>query len=115
MLCYRIKWITVTLFLLALLIALTGCKHKDDQESAKETADDHETESLLFHDRVAMETPIRRLNIQSAYHEGYLYFFVLDESGYEIGKSEPPMEALVRLADAYGVSLDYLLCRTDEK
>ena len=36
-------------------------------------------------------------------------------SGYEIGKSEPPMEALVRLADAYGVSLDYLLCRTDEK
>lgn len=36
-------------------------------------------------------------------------------SGYEIGKSEPPMEALVRLADAYGVTLDYLLCRTDEK
>lgn len=36
-------------------------------------------------------------------------------SGYEIGKSEPPMEALVRLADAYSVSLDYLLCRTDEK
>lgn len=36
-------------------------------------------------------------------------------SGYEIGKSEPPMEALVRLADVYGVSLDYLLCRTDEK
>ena len=86
MLCYRIKWITVTLFLLVLLIALTGCNHNDDQQSAKETADYHETESLLFHDRVAMETPIRRLNIQSAYHEGYLYFFVLDESGYEIGK-----------------------------
>lgn len=36
-------------------------------------------------------------------------------SGYEIGKSEPPLEALVRLADAYGVSLDYLMCRTDER
>jgi len=35
-------------------------------------------------------------------------------SGYEIGKSEPNMEALVRLADAYGVTLDYLVCRTDQ-
>jgi len=38
---------------------------------------------------------------------------VVTLSGYEIGKNEPNMEALVRLADAYGVSLDYLLCRTD--
>ena len=36
-------------------------------------------------------------------------------SGYEIGKSEPNKEALVRLADVYGVSLDYLMCRTDEE
>ena len=36
-------------------------------------------------------------------------------SGYEIGKNEPNMEALVRLADVYNVSLDYLLCRTDTK
>lgn len=36
-------------------------------------------------------------------------------SGYEIAKSEPNMEALVRLADVYGVSLDYLMCRTDEE
>ena len=36
-------------------------------------------------------------------------------SGYEIGKNEPNMEALVRLADIYNVSLDYLLCRTDTK
>lgn len=35
-------------------------------------------------------------------------------SGYEIGKSEPNMEALVRLADVYDVTLDYLMCRTDE-
>ena len=38
---------------------------------------------------------------------------VVTLSGYEIGKNEPNMEALVRLADAYSVSLDYLLCRTD--
>lgn len=36
-------------------------------------------------------------------------------SGYEIGKNEPNLEALVRLADAYGVSLDYLMCRIDEE
>lgn len=40
---------------------------------------------------------------------------VVTLSGYEIGKSEPNMEALVRLADVYGVSLDYLMCRTDEE
>lgn len=40
---------------------------------------------------------------------------VVTLSGYEIGRNEPPAEALVRLADVYGVSLDYLLCRTDEK
>ena len=38
---------------------------------------------------------------------------VVTLSGYEIGKNEPNMEALVRLADAYDVTLDYLMCRTD--
>lgn len=38
---------------------------------------------------------------------------VITLSGYEIGKNEPNMEALVSLADVYGVSLDYLMCRTD--
>lgn len=36
-------------------------------------------------------------------------------SGYEIGKNEPNLEALVRLANVYEVSLDYLMCRTNEK
>lgn len=36
---------------------------------------------------------------------------VVTLSGYEIAKNEPNMEALVRLADAYQVSLDYLMCR----
>lgn len=38
---------------------------------------------------------------------------VVTLSGYEIGKNEPNMEALVSLADVCGVTLDYLMCRTD--
>ncbi len=33
--------------------------------------------------------------------------------GYEGGRSEPKYETLVALADLFGVSLDYLLGRTD--
>lgn len=40
---------------------------------------------------------------------------VMTLSGYEIGKSEPNFEVLVRLADYYKVSLDYIFCRTDSK
>lgn len=40
---------------------------------------------------------------------------VVTLSGYEIAKSEPNMEALVRLAEVYNVSLDYLMCRTNEE
>ena len=40
---------------------------------------------------------------------------VITLSGYELGRNEANMEALVRLADLYEVSLDYLLCRTSEK
>lgn len=36
---------------------------------------------------------------------------VITLSGYEIGKNEPNIEAMIRLADAYDVSLDYLVCR----
>lgn len=36
---------------------------------------------------------------------------VITLSGYEIGKNEPNIEAMIRLADAYGVSLDNLMCR----
>ena len=34
-------------------------------------------------------------------------------SKFENGERIPPTETLVRLADFYDVSLDYLLCRTD--
>ena len=34
-------------------------------------------------------------------------------SKYETGERVPPTETLLILADFYGVSLDYILCRTD--
>lgn len=34
-------------------------------------------------------------------------------SKYENGERIPPTETLVKLADFYHVSVDYLLCRTD--
>lgn len=34
-------------------------------------------------------------------------------SKYERGERIPPTETLLVLADFYGVSIDYILCRTD--
>lgn len=34
-------------------------------------------------------------------------------SKFERGERVPPTETLVRLADFYDVSIDYILCRTD--
>lgn len=34
-------------------------------------------------------------------------------SKYETFERVPPTETLLRLADFYGVSIDYILCRTD--
>lgn len=34
-------------------------------------------------------------------------------SKYESGSRIPPTETLLLLADFYGVSIDYILCRTD--
>lgn len=36
-------------------------------------------------------------------------------SDYELGRLNIPISALHTLADFYGVSVDYLLCRTNEK
>lgn len=33
---------------------------------------------------------------------------------YEQGKAEPNIEKLIKLADIFEVSLDYLMCRFDE-
>ena len=34
-------------------------------------------------------------------------------SKFENGERLPPTETLIRLADFYNVSIDYILCRTD--
>ena len=36
-------------------------------------------------------------------------------SKYELGKLPLPVDVLLKLSDLYGVSVDYLLGRTDEK
>ena len=33
-------------------------------------------------------------------------------SKFENGERVPPTDALIRLADFYGVSMDYIMCRT---
>ncbi|MBQ3135169.1 MAG: helix-turn-helix transcriptional regulator [Oscillospiraceae bacterium] len=35
-------------------------------------------------------------------------------SKFETGERTPPTETLLLLADFYGVSIDYILCRTDK-
>lgn len=45
----------------------------------------------------------------------YLHVDQTTYSGYETGKISIPVEALVKLADYYDVSIDYLLNRTDMK
>lgn len=35
-------------------------------------------------------------------------------SKYETGERIPPTDALLILADFYGVSIDYILCRTEK-
>lgn len=36
-------------------------------------------------------------------------------SAYETGVNDPPIENLIKLADLYNVSLDYICCRTKER
>ena len=45
----------------------------------------------------------------------YLHCSQVTYSRYELGTREIPLESLNALADFYGVSIDYLMGRTDEK
>ena len=53
---------------------------------------------------------------------GYTQIFLQMQTGieqallskFENGERIPPTETLVRLADFYNVSIDYLLCRTEK-
>ena len=44
----------------------------------------------------------------------YLHVSQSMYSAYELGKTPIPLEALIKLADLYKTSLDYLVGRTDE-
>lgn len=45
----------------------------------------------------------------------YLNCSQVGYSQYELGKRDIPTEVLIKLADYYGTSIDYLLGRTDVK
>lgn len=66
----------------------------------------------------AMKTRLRELRK----NRGYTQIFLQMQTGIEqslLSKFEneeriPPTETLVRLAEFYNVSIDYILCRTDK-
>ena len=62
---------------------------------------------------------IRNLRIDCGYTQqqiaDYLHIKQNTYSQYEIGVLNYPVETLMKLADFYGVSVDYLLGRTEEK
>ena len=62
---------------------------------------------------------IRSLRIDSGYTQqqiaDYLNIKQNTYSQYEVGMLHYPVDALMKLADFYGVSVDYLLGRTDIK
>jgi len=62
---------------------------------------------------------IRNLRLDNGYTQkqlaAYLGISQNTYSQYEIGVLNYPVDVLMKLADFYGVSVDYLLDRTDEK
>ena len=70
----------------------------------------------MRYDMMKFET-IRNLRIDGGYTQAqiaeYLNVKQNTYSQYEIGTLNYPIEALMKLADFYGVSVDYLLGRTD--
>jgi len=62
---------------------------------------------------------IRELREDNDYKQEYLAEVLgvtqTNYSKYELGKINIPVEMLMKLADFYGVSLDYLTGRTDQR
>jgi len=56
-------------------------------------------EARLTHEEISDQTKIKKQTY----------------SGYENGHNNIPIEALVRLANYYNVSMDYITCRSDNK
>ena len=72
----------------------------------------------MRYDMMKYET-IRSIRIDKGYTQGqianYLGISQNTYSQYEIGVLNYPVDAVVKLADFYGVSTDYLLGRTSRK
>lgn len=64
-----------------------------------------------------MRTRLKELRKRSGHTQVYVQMQTGIEqallSKFENGERIPPTETLVRLADHYDVSIDYILCRTD--
>ena len=73
---------------------------------------------IMRYDILKFET-IRNLRIDKGYTQEqvaqYLNVRQNTYSQYEVGRLNYPVEALIKLADLYGVSVDYLLGRTNVK
>lgn len=73
---------------------------------------------VMRYDILKYET-IRNLRIDNGYSQKYIaeYLGIKQNtySQYEIGVLNYPVDVIVKLADFYGVSTDYLLGRTKEK
>lgn len=63
-----------------------------------------------------MQTNLKQLRISKGYTQVALQMRTGIEqallSKFETGERVPPTETLLVLADFYGVSIDYILCRT---
>lgn len=68
---------------------------------------------MLFHERLKGLREDRDLTQQEVAE--FLNIERNTLSGYEIGYREPSFDILVKLADYYDITLDYLLCRTNLK
>lgn len=62
---------------------------------------------------------LRKCRKEKKYTQGQvaIYCDITEKAyqNYELMTREPKLEILVKIADLYGVSLDYLVGRTDEK
>lgn len=65
-----------------------------------------------------MKNRLKQLRISKGYKQVFLQASTGIEqsllSKYETGERNPSIEAIIKLADFYDVSIDYILCRTDK-
>lgn len=66
-----------------------------------------------------MKTNLRKLRRERDFTQVFVQMKTgIDQSmlsKYETGERLPPIDVLLLLADFYGVSLDYILCRTEKR